>query len=116
MTQLEESEEARRLNHKTILRHVNRDEDDARQIALLQCRIRSGETVDQEHRPRADTHEGDRRGKDHLFLTNADPEQVKAVLESFGVGSSISSYVGKRSRSQIGGVRVEHSDQLTGLG
>ena len=34
-TQLEESEETRRLKHKTIPRHVNRDEDDTRQIAHL---------------------------------------------------------------------------------
>ena len=41
-TQLEESEEARRLKLKTIPRHVNRDEHDARQIAHLQSRTRSG--------------------------------------------------------------------------
>ena len=37
--------------------------------------------VDQAHRPQAGTHEGeDRRGKDHLFLSNAtDPQHVKAV-------------------------------------
>ena len=81
-TQLEESEETRRLKHKTILRYVNRDEHDARQIAHLQTRTRSGETVDQAHRPRAGTHEGeDRRGKDHLFSSTAtDPQHVKAVL------------------------------------
>ena len=68
-SQLEESEETRRLKHKTILRHVNRDEDDTRQIAHLQSRLRSGETVDQAHRPQASTHEGeDRRRNDHLFL------------------------------------------------
>ena len=81
-TQLEESEETRRLKHKTILRHVNRDEDDTRQIAHLQGRLRSGETVDQAHRLQAGTHEGeDRRRKDHLFLSNVtDPQHVKAVL------------------------------------
>ena len=64
-TQLEESEETRRLEHKTILRHVNRDEHDTRQIAHLQSRTRSGETVDQAHRRQAGRHEGeDRRGKD----------------------------------------------------
>ena len=55
--QLEESEETRRPKHETILRHVNRDEDDTRQIAHLQSRTRSGETVDQAHRPQAGTHE-----------------------------------------------------------
>ena len=51
-TQLEESEETRRLIH------------DARQIAHLQSRSRSGEIVDQAHRPQASTHEGeDRRGR-----------------------------------------------------
>ena len=81
-TQLEESEKTRRFKHKTKLRHVNRDEHDARQIAHLQSRIGSGETVDQEHRPQADTHEGeDRRGKDHLFTSKpTDPQHVKAVL------------------------------------
>ena len=44
--------------------------------------------MDQEHRPQADTHEGDRRGKDHLFLTNADPEQVKAVLNRLESGAA----------------------------
>ena len=46
-TQLEESEETRRLNHKTIQRHVSRDEDDTRQITHLQSWTRNGETVDQ---------------------------------------------------------------------
>ena len=41
-SQLEESEETRRLKHKTILRHVNKDIHDARQIAHLQSRLRSG--------------------------------------------------------------------------
>ena len=50
-SQLEESEETRRLKHKTTPRHVNRDEDDTHQIAHLQSRTRSGETVDQAHRP-----------------------------------------------------------------
>ena len=58
-TQLEESEETRRLKHKTLPRHVSRDEHDARQIAHLQSRTRSGETVDQAHRPQAGTHEGE---------------------------------------------------------
>ena len=81
-SQLEQNEETRRLKHKTILRHVNRDIHDARQIAHLQSRTRSGETVDQAHRPQAGTHEGeDRRGKDHLFLSNVTvPQHVKAVL------------------------------------
>ena len=35
-SQLEESEETRRLKHKTILRHVNMDIHDARRIAHLQ--------------------------------------------------------------------------------
>ena len=68
---MEENGETRRLQHKTILRHVNRDVDDARQIAHLQSRTRSGETVDQAHRPQAGTHEGeDTIGKDHLFMPN----------------------------------------------
>ena len=67
---------------KYAARHVSRDKHDARQIAHLQSRSRSGETVDQAHRPQASTHEGeDRRGKDHLFSSNAtDPQHVKAVL------------------------------------
>ena len=91
-TQLEDSEETRRLKHKTMLRHVNRDEDDTRQIAHLQSRSRSGETVDQAHRPQAGRHEGeDRRGKDHLFLSNAtDPQHVKAVLNRLESGAAFS--------------------------
>ena len=64
---------------------MKRDEDDTRQITHLQSRTRSGETVDQAHRPQASTHEGeDTRGKDHLFLSNAtDSPHVKAVLNRF---------------------------------
>ena len=82
-TQLEESEETRRLKHKTIQRNVNRDIRDARQIAHLQSKTRNGGTVEQAHRPQeAGSHEGkDTRGKDHLFLSNApDPQHVKEVL------------------------------------
>ena len=98
-TQLEESEEKRRLKHKTILRHVSRDEDDTRQIAHLQSMTRSGETVDQAHRPQAGTHEGeDTRGKDHLFLSNVtDPQHVKAVLNRLESDCSIFGHVGERS-------------------
>ena len=88
-SQLEESEETRRLKHKTIPRHVNRDIHDALQIAHLQSRLRSGETVDQAHRLQASTNEGeDRRRKDHLFFSNADPEQVKAVLNRLESGAA----------------------------
>ena len=45
--------------------------------------------MDQAHRPQASTHEGeDRRRNDHLFLSNADPEQVKAVLNRLGSGTA----------------------------
>ena len=91
-TQLEENEETRRLKHKTLPRYVSRDEHDARQIAHLQSRSRSGETVDHAHRPQAGTHEGeDRRGKDHLFSSNAtDPQHVKAVLNRLESGAAFS--------------------------
>ena len=116
-SQLEESEETRRLKHKTILRHVNRDIHDARQIAHLQSRLRSGETVDQAHRPQASTHEGeDRRRNDHLFLSNADPEQVKAVLNRLESGAAFPVMSVKTEPKPDWWVRVEHSDQLTGLG
>ena len=66
--QLEESEETRRPKHKTLHRHVSRDEHDARQIAHLQSRSRSGKTVDHAHRPQEGTDGGeDRRRKDHFF-------------------------------------------------
>ena len=92
-TELEESEETRRLKHKTLPRHVSKDKHDARQIAHLQSRSRSEETVDHTPKPQASTHEGkNRRGK----------TTCESSLESFGVGSSNFSYVGKRSRSQIG--------------
>ena len=93
------SEETRRLKHKTIPRHVNRDKHDARQIAHLQSRSQSGEKVDRAHRPQAGRHKGeDRRGKDHLFLTNAtDSQNVKAVLNRLESESSIFSHVGKQS-------------------
>ena len=91
-TQLEESEDTRRLKHKTSPRHVSKDKHDARHTAHLQSRSRSGETVDHAHRPQAGTHEGeDRRGKDHLFSSNAtDPivwsrEQHFSVMSEDGV-------------------------------
>ena len=116
-TQLEESEETRRFKHKTILRHVNRDEHDARQIALLQSRTRSGETVDQTHRTQAGRHEGeDRRGKDQLFSSNAtDPQHVKAVLNRLESDAAFSAMSVNRVEASWW-VRVKHSDQLTGLG
>ena len=88
-TQLEESEETRRPKHKTIPRHVNTDEHDARQIVHLQSKSRSGETVDQAHRPQASTHEGeDRRWKDHLFSSNATDPQHAAVLQCLESGAA----------------------------
>ena len=48
-TQLEKSEETRRLKHKTLPRHVSKDEHDARRIAHLQSSSRSGKTVDHAH-------------------------------------------------------------------
>ena len=91
-TQLEESEETRRLKHKTLPCHVSKDKHDARQIAHLQSRTRSGETVDQAHRPQAGTHEGeDRRRKDRLFSSNAtDPQHVKEVLNRVVSGAAFS--------------------------
>ena len=48
--------------------------------------------MDQAHRPQAGRHEGeDRRGKDHLFLSNAtDPQHVKAVLNRLESGAAFS--------------------------
>ena len=101
-TQLEESEETLRLKHKTLTRHVSRDEHDARQIAHLQSRSRSGETVDHEHRPQASMHGvEDRRVKDHFFLSNAAvPQHVKAVLNRLesGAASSVMSEDGDEAR------------------
>ena len=77
----DESEETRRLKHKTIQRHVSRDEEDARQIAHLQSRTRSGETVDQTHRPQAGMHEGETREIRMISSCHVtDPQHVKAVL------------------------------------
>ena len=98
-TQLEESEETRRLKHKTLPRHVSKDGHDARQIAHLQSRSRSGETVDHAHRPQAGKHEGeDRRGKGSSLLDKRDRSTAReSSLISFGVGSSIFSHVGGQS-------------------
>ena len=92
VTQLEESEETRRLKHKTLPRQVSRDEHDARQIAHLQSRSRGGETVDHANRPQGGTHGSeDRRGKDHFFLSNAAvPQHVKAVLNRLKSGAAFS--------------------------
>ena len=90
-TQLEESEETRRLKH------------DARQVAHLQSRSRSGETMDPAHRPQASTHEGeDRRGKDHHFSFVWSREQRFQLCR-------------KTEPKPDWWAHVEHSDQLTGL-
>ena len=104
-TQLEESGETRRPKHQTIQRHVSRDEDDARQIAHLQSRTRSGETVDQAHRPQAGTHEGeDTRGKDHLFLSSVrDPQHVKAVLNRLESDTAFSAMTVNRVEARLVG-------------
>ena len=113
-TQLEESEETRRLKHKTIPRRVSKDKNDACQIAHLQSRTRSGETVDQAHRP----HEGeDRRGKDHLFSSNAtDPQHVKAVLNRLESDAAFSAMSVNRVEARLKGACEAFRDQLTGLG
>ena len=67
-TQLEESEESRRLKHKTIPCHVNRDENDTRQIDHFQSRTKNEETVDQAHRPQAGTHEGENTKKKRIIF------------------------------------------------
>ena len=92
------SEETRSLKHKTLPCHVSRDEHDARQIAHLQSRSRSVETVDHAHRPQARTHGGeDRRGKDHFLSTVTDPQHVKAVLNRLESDTAFSSHDGEQS-------------------
>ena len=45
--------------------------------------------MDQAHIPQASTNEGeDRRRNEYLFLSNADPEQVKAVLNRLESGAA----------------------------
>ena len=90
--QLEESEETRRLKHKTLPRHVSRDEHDARQNVHLQSKSRSGKTVYHVHRPQEGTHGGEnRRRKDHFFMSNAAVlQRVKAVLNCLESGAVFS--------------------------
>ena len=106
-TQLEESEETRRPKHKTSPRQVSKDEHDARQIAHLQSRSRSGETVDHAHRPQAGTHGGeDRRGKDYLFSSNAAVLQyVNAVLNRLESGAAFSVMSGNGVEARLVGAR-----------
>ena len=80
---------------------------DSRQIAHLQSRSRSGETVDHAHRPQAGTHEDeDRRGKDHLFSSNAtDPQHVKAVLNRLESGAAFSVMPGTGVEARLVGAR-----------
>ena len=113
-TQLEESEETRRRKQKTLPRHVSKDKHDARQIAHLQSRSRSGETVDQAHRPQAGTHEGeDRRGKDHLFLSNTtDPQHVKAVLNRLESEAAFSAMTVNRVEARLVGACGAFRTQL----
>ena len=90
--QLEESEETRRHKHKALPRNVNRDEYDARRIAHLQFRPRSGKTVDHAHKPRAGTHGGETKmGRDHVFSARvAVPPRVKAILKRLESGAVFS--------------------------
>ena len=103
--QLEESEETRRHKHKTLPRNVNRDECDARRIAYLQFRSRSGKAVDHAHRPQAGTHEGETKISKGPFLLGKSGSSTtcESSLESFGVGSSVLSHVGGRSRRRFCG-------------
>ena len=82
---------------------MNRDEHDVRQIAHLQSRTRSGETVDQAHRPQAGRHEGEHRTrKDHLFSSNAtDPQQVKAVLNRLESETAFSAMSGTGGEARM---------------
>ena len=117
-TQLEESEETRRLNHKTILRNVNRDIRDARQIAHLQSRLRSGETVDQAHRPqKASTHEvKDTRGKDHHFISNApDPQHVKEFLNCLESEAAFSAMLVNRVEDRLVGAYEAFRTRLNAM-
>ena len=104
-TQLEESEETRRLKHKTLPRHVSKDKHDALQIANLQSRSRSEGTVDHARRPQAGTHEGeDRRGKDHLFSSHATgPQHVKVVLNRLESGAAFSVISGNGVEARLVG-------------
>ena len=100
-TQLEESEETRRLKHKAIPRHVNRDKHDARQIAHLQSRSRSGETVDQAHRAQGSTHG---EVKDHLFSSERRiHQQVKAVLNRLESGAAFPVMSENRAEARLVG-------------
>ena len=90
-------------NHnKTILFHMNRDEDDTRQIVHRESRIRNGETVDQAHRPQAGTHEGEETREDHPFLSNVtDPQHVKAVLNRFESDAAFSAMSVNRVEARL---------------
>ena len=94
---------------------MNRDEDDTRQIAHLQSRIRNGETVDQARRPQAGTHEGeDTRGKDHLFLSNVtDPQHVKAVLNRFESDAAFSAMSVNRVEARLVGASEAFRTRLS---
>ena len=83
--QLEVIEGTRRLKRKTLPRRVCKDKHDARQIAHLQSRSRSGQTVEHAHRPQAVTLGGEnRRGRiDHFLSSNAlVPQAILNLLES----------------------------------
>ena len=106
-TQLEESEETRRLKHKTLPRHVSKDKHDARQIAHHQCRSRSGATMDLAHRPRARGCEQEREGSS--LLVKCDKSTTWSREQHFQP-------CGETESRPDWWERVKHSDQLTGLG
>ena len=64
---------------------------------------RSGETVDQAHRPQAGTHEGDdTRGKEHFLLSDTtDPQHVKAVLNRFESDAAFSAMSVNRVEARL---------------
>ena len=61
--------------------------------------------MDQSHRPQAGRHEGeDRRGKDHLFSSNAtDPQHMKAVLNRLESDAAFSAMSVSRVESRLVG-------------
>ena len=98
-TQLEESEETRRVKHKTLPRHVSRDEHDARLMEWGDsgsCAQTSGRHARGEAR----------RGKDHLFSLNAAvPQNVKAVLNRLESGAAFSVMSGNGVEARLVGAR-----------
>ena len=119
-TQLEESEEnTQTQNTKTLPRHVSMDEHDARRIAHLQSRSRSGEDSGPLRTDTRQARTGVKTGEGRIISSSSDatdPQHAKAVLYRLKSGEQhFQSCPEDGVEARLVECASKRSDQLTGL-